>query len=132
NGHVRRTLYISLLATVNAIIVGGIAKTLVYLINFITNLSFFGTMSLHESSPAQNQLGLWVIGIPVAGGLIVGLMARFGSGAIRGHGIPEAMEKILVAESKIPPLITILKPISSAISIGTGGPFGAEGPIIAT
>jgi H+/Cl- antiporter ClcA len=95
-------------------------------------VSFFGTASLHEASPGHNQLGPWVIAIPVAGGLIVGLMARFGSGAIRGHGIPEAMEKILVAESKIPPLITVLKPISSAISIGTGGPFGAEGPIIAT
>lgn len=132
SAHVRRTLYISLLAIANAILIGGIAKGLVYLINFITNLSFFGTIALHEASPSNHQLGLWVILVPVAGGLIVGLMARFGSGAIRGHGIPEAMEKILVAESKIPPLITVLKPISSAISIGTGGPFGAEGPIIAT
>lgn len=132
NAHVRRTLYISLLAIVNSILIGGIAKGLVFLIDFITNISFHGTVSLHEVSPGLNQLGPWVIGVPIAGGLIVGLMARFGSGAIRGHGIPEAMEKILVAESKIPPLITILKPISSAISIGTGGPFGAEGPIIAT
>lgn len=132
NAHVRRTLYISLLAIVNAILVGGIAKGLVYLINLITNLSFFGAISLHENSPADHQLGIWVIVIPVIGGLVVGFMARFGSGAIRGHGIPEAMEKILVAESRIPPLITVLKPISSAISIGTGGPFGAEGPIIAT
>lgn len=129
---VRRTLYISLLGLINAILIGFIAKGLIYLISLATNLSFFGTLSFHESSPSNNQLGIWVIVVPVIGGLIVGLMARFGSGAIRGHGIPEAMEKILVAESKIPPLITILKPLSSAISIGTGGPFGAEGPIIAT
>lgn len=116
----------------NAVLVGFMAKGLIYLINFVTNLSFFGVVSVHESSPATNQLGHWVILIPIVGGLLVGLMARFGSGAIRGHGIPEAMEKILIAESKIPPLITVLKPLSSAISIGTGGPFGAEGPIIAT
>jgi H+/Cl- antiporter ClcA len=73
-----------------------------------------------------------VIIVPVIGGLIVGIMARFGSAAIRGHGIPEAMEQVLTNESKIKPVITFLKPISSAISIGTGGPFGAEGPIIAT
>lgn len=132
DANVRRTLYISLLGLVNAVLIGFIAKGLIHLISFVTNLSFFGTLSLHESSPSNNQLGLWVIVVPVIGGLIVGLMARFGSGAIRGHGIPEAMEKILVAESKIPPLITVLKPLSSAISIGTGGPFGAEGPIIAT
>jgi H+/Cl- antiporter ClcA len=77
-------------------------------------------------------LGYWVIGIPVIGGLMVGVMARFGSPAVRGHGIPEAMEKIVTNESKIHPLITILKPLSAAISIGTGGPFGAEGPIIST
>lgn len=128
----RRILYISLLAFVNAIIVGFIAKALVYLINLFTNISFFGMLSMHDHSPAENQLGLWVILIPVIGGIIVGLMARFGSVAIRGHGIPEAMEKILTEESKIPPLITFLKPLSAAISIGTGGPFGAEGPIIAT
>ena len=70
--------------------------------------------------------------VPVIGGLVVGVMARFGSQAIRGHGIPEAMEQILVNQSRIPARITFLKPISAAISIGTGGPFGAEGPIIAT
>ncbi|HYG17990.1 MAG TPA: hypothetical protein VD816_03640, partial [Ohtaekwangia sp.] len=88
---VRRTLYISFLALVNAVIVGFIAKGLVLLINFFTNIFFYGQVSLHESSPGANNLGYWVIAIPVAGGLIVGLMARFGSRAIRGHGIPEAM-----------------------------------------
>ncbi len=83
-------------------------------------------------SPANNSLGLTVIAIPIIGSVIVGLIARFGSKAIRGHGIPEAMEKIILDDSKIPPLITLLKPLSAAISIGTGGPFGAEGPIIAT
>jgi H+/Cl- antiporter ClcA/CBS domain-containing protein len=129
---VRRIIFITGLALINAIIVGGIAKLLVHLIGLVTNLFFFGTFSFHESSPADNNLGYWVILIPVVGGLIVGLMARFGSRAIRGHGIPEAMEKIVTEESKIHPMITILKPLSAAISIGTGGPFGAEGPIIST
>src|SRR5690606_5312263 len=98
----------------------------------ITNLSFYGRISIEESSPAYNELGLWVILVPVAGAIIVGFIARFGSAAIRGHGIPEAMEQVLTNESKIKPVITFLKPLSAAISIGTGGPFGSEGPIIAT
>jgi CIC family chloride channel protein len=129
---VKRTLYISSLALINAFFVGFIAKALVLLISFFTNLFFYGSLSFHESSPATNHLGYWVIGIPAIGGLIVGIMARFGAPAIRGHGIPEAMEKIVKEESRIHPLITILKPLSAAISIGTGGPFGAEGPIIST
>jgi H+/Cl- antiporter ClcA len=84
------------------------------------------------ASPAGNHLGYMVVAVPVIGGIIVGIMARYGSRAIRGHGIPEAMEQILTNESKIPVKITFLKPISSAVAIGTGGPFGAEGPIIAT
>src|SRR6185312_2366051 len=76
--------------------------------------------------------GLLVIVVPVIGGIVVGLMARFGSQAIRGHGIPEAMEQVLLNESRIPARMTVLKPLSAAISIGTGGPFGAEGPIIAS
>lgn len=131
-GKVKRTLFISGLALVNAILVGFIAKALVLLINLFTHISFFGRVSLHEVSPAENHLGYWVIIVPVIGGLIVGVMARFGSPAIRGHGIPEAMEKIVKGESRIHPMITILKPLSAAISIGTGGPFGAEGPIIST
>jgi len=128
----KRVLYLSIQATVNAVVIGFIAKILVVLINIITNLSFYGTFSIAPSSPANNNLGLFVIIVPVIGGLIVGIMAKYGSAAIRGHGIPEAMEQVLTNESKIKPIITILKPISSAISIGTGGPFGAEGPIIAT
>lgn len=129
---VRRIIFITALALCNAIIVGLLAKFLVLLIGWVTNVSFFGTFSFHEASPAKNNRGLWVIAVPVVGGLIVGLMARFGSRAIRGHGIPEAMEKIVMEESRIHPMITILKPLSAAISIGTGGPFGAEGPIIST
>jgi H+/Cl- antiporter ClcA len=129
---VYRILYITFLAVINAVIVGCIAKVLLLLINLITNVSFYGTFEIHETSPAHNALGLFVIAVPVIGGLIVGLIARYGSRAVRGHGIPEAMEKIITNESKIHPMITILKPLSAAISIGSGGPFGAEGPIIST
>jgi len=128
----KRVLYLSIQAVVNAIVIGVIARGLVYLIDLITNLAFYGKFSFSPASPAHNTLGFMVIAIPIAGSLIVGLIARFGSKAIRGHGIPEAMEKIIVDESRIPPPITLLKPLSAAISIGTGGPFGAEGPIIAT
>ncbi len=128
----KRVFYLSLQAVFNAIIVGVVAKLLVGLIALITNLSFYGKFSFGNTSPAGNQLGWFVVIIPVIGGLIVGIMAKYGSPAIRGHGIPEAMEQILVNESKINPIIVFLKPISAAISIGTGGPFGAEGPIIST
>ncbi|HEU4628986.1 MAG TPA: chloride channel protein [Gemmatimonadaceae bacterium] len=109
-----------------------VALVLLDLIGLITNLAYYHRVSLALVSPADNQLGLGAVGIPVVGGLLVGLMARYGSEQIRGHGIPEAMETILVGGSKVRPRLTILKPISSAISIGTGGPFGAEGPIILT
>jgi len=125
-------LVISSLAILIGASISFIAKALVYLIDFITNISFHGKFSISHASPAINSLGLWVIIVPAIGGLIIGLMAVYGSKAIRGHGIPEAMEQILTNQSKIKPTITYLKPISSAISIGTGGPFGAEGPIIAT
>lgn len=128
----RRVFFLSLQVIINAIIIGFIAKILVALINLITNLSFHGTFSFAESSPATHHLGLFVIIVPVIGGLIVGIMARLGSSAIRGHGIPEAMEQVLTNESRIKPIITWLKPLSAALSIGTGGPFGAEGPIIST
>lgn len=128
----QRLVYISLLAVLVAAGISVLAKLLIYLINIITNLSFFGHFSLDESSPAGNGLGAWVILVPAIGGVVIGLMAYYGSKAIRGHGIPEAMEQILTNNSKIKPSITFLKPVSSAISIGTGGPFGAEGPIIAT
>jgi H+/Cl- antiporter ClcA len=128
----RRVFYLSLQVIANALLIGIVAKGLVYLIDAITNLAFYGRFSFENVSPAGNHLGLLVIVVPIIGALLVGLMARFGSKAIGGHGIPEAMEKIILAESRIPPAITFLKPLSAAISIGTGGPFGAEGPIIAT
>lgn len=127
-----RLITISILALMIAALVSIIAKLLVYLIDLFTNLAFHGTVSTVHVGPAANSLGIFVILVPVAGGIIVGLMARYGSKAIRGHGIPEAMEQILVNQSRIKPSVTFLKPLSSAISIGTGGPFGAEGPIIAT
>lgn len=128
----RRLLYISGIAILVAACISAIAKGLVLLINLFTNLSFYGLFSFAAASPQHNHLGGWVVLIPAVGGIIVGLMALFGSKAIRGHGIPEAMEQILINDSKIKPTITYLKPLSSAIAIGTGGPFGAEGPIIAT
>ncbi|MGH7649748.1 MAG: chloride channel protein, partial [Gemmatimonadaceae bacterium] len=128
----RRIVFISGLAILVAFGAGFVAVVLMRLIGLITNLSFYGRFSTQFSSPADNHLGLWVILVPVVGGVIVGIMARYGSAAIRGHGIPEAMEQVLLNESKIAPRITFLKPISSAIAICTGGPFGAEGPIIAT
>ncbi len=128
----RRLLVTSLLSILIAVAISFIAKFLVYLINLITNISFHGKFSITEASPVGNSLGIWVILIPVVGGIVVGLMALYGSKAIRGHGIPEAMEQILTNQSKIRPAITYLKPVSAAISIGSGGPFGAEGPIIAT
>jgi H+/Cl- antiporter ClcA len=108
------------------------ADALLALIRFFTNLFFFQTLSLTARSPAGNTLGLWVIVLPVIGGLIVGLMARFGSEKIRGHGIPEAIEAILFGKSTLSPKVAVLKPLSSGIVIGSGGPFGAEGPIIMT
>ncbi len=128
----QRLITISLMCIAVAVAISLIAKFLVALINVITNISFYGVFDLKFQSPANNHLGLWVIIIPAIGGLLVGIMALYGSKAIRGHGIPEAMEQILVNQSKIKPVITFLKPISSAFAIGTGGPFGAEGPIIAT
>ena len=128
----KRLLTISALAVVVATCISFIAKFLMDFLYFITHLSFYGDISISHVTPVGNHLGLWVILIPAAGGVVAGLMALYGSKAIRGHGIPEAMEQILTNQSKIKPTITYLKPISSAIVIGTGGPFGAEGPIIAT
>lgn len=122
----------SVFAVIIAFVISFIALALVHLINLFSNLAFHGIFSADYISPATNELGLFVIAIPVIGGVIVGLMALYGSKAIRGHGIPEAMEQILTNESKIKPAIMYLKPLSAAVSIGTGGPFGAEGPIIAT
>ena len=128
----KRLLTISVLAVLVALCISIIAKLLVHLIDLITNIAFYGSFSTVHSTPVNHTVGLFVIAVPVIGGVIVGLMALYGSKAIRGHGIPEAMEQILTNQSKIKPTITYLKPLSSAVSIGTGGPFGAEGPIIAT
>lgn len=125
-------VYVSTLAVGLGLLGGAVAPALMCLIGFVTNLAFYGRISNRFVSPAGHHLGLLVILVPAAGGIIVGLMARFGSKAIRGHGIPEAMEQVLEGNSRIPARLTILKPVSAAIAIGTGGPFGAEGPIIAT
>jgi H+/Cl- antiporter ClcA/predicted transcriptional regulator len=127
-----RVLWICAMAALLGVAAALIARVLVALIALVTNLAFHGRWSFADVAPAGHQLGPWVVLVPVAGGLVVGAMARWGSRAIRGHGIPEAMEQVLLNESKIPPRITFLKPLSSAVAIGTGGPFGAEGPIIAT
>ncbi len=128
----QRLLKICVLSVIVAVAISLVAKVLITLINIVTGLAFFGRLMTEYRSPAENHLGWWVIIIPAVGGLLVGFMALYGSKAIRGHGIPEAMEQILTNQSKIKPSITFLKPLSSAIAIGTGGPFGAEGPIIAT
>src|SRR5689334_14588416 len=128
----RRLLILSALALVIGAISAVVAYALVWLIGVITNLAFYQRFSPSFTSPTTNHLGPLVIIIPAIGGLIIGLMARFGSEKIRGHGIPEALEAILVGRSRMEPKVAALKPISSAISIGTGGPFGAEGPIIMT
>jgi H+/Cl- antiporter ClcA len=109
-----------------------VAKALLWLIAEITNLVFFQRFSSEMETLQHHHLGPWVIAAPVVGALIIGLMARYGSEKIRGHGIPEAIEAILLGGSLIQPKVALLKPISSAVSIGTGGPFGAEGPIIMT
>ncbi len=128
----RRIIRISLISTLLGITAGYIARALTALIGLLTNLFFYGRWSFNFSSPAGNHLGWFIVLIPIAGAVIVGFMARYGSAGIRGHGIPEAMEQVILNESRIPPRLTFLKPLSAAISIGSGGPFGAEGPIIAT
>ncbi|HEY1789590.1 MAG TPA: chloride channel protein [Verrucomicrobiae bacterium] len=127
-----RVILLSALAVPIGAISALVAKALLWLIAGITNLAFFHTLSTRPMLPEYNHLGWWLPVVPVAGALIIGLMARYGSEKIRGHGIPEALEAILLGRSLINPRVAILKPLSSAISIGTGGPFGAEGPIIMT
>ncbi len=128
----RRVLPISALAVVIGVFAAYVAAALLKLIAFFTNLFFFLRIDSSPVTPAAHHLGPWVIVVPIVGALIVGLMARFGSDKIRGHGIPEAIEAILMNGSRIAPKVALLKPISAAISIGSGGPFGAEGPIIMT
>jgi len=127
-----RVVPISLLAIFIGAICAFVALALLRLIGLFTNLFYFGRWSAAMVSPAGNHLGVFSVLVPVAGALIIGFMARYGSERIRGHGIPEAIEAILINGSKVQPKVAILKPLSSAISIGSGGPFGAEGPIIMT
>lgn len=123
---------ITLLATVIGVFSAFVALALLRLIGLFTNLFFFGRISTRLVSPAGNSLGWLEVLVPMAGGLVIGIMARYGSERIRGHGIPEAIEAILLKGGKVEPRVAFLKPLSSAISIGSGGPFGAEGPIIMT
>jgi H+/Cl- antiporter ClcA len=119
-----------------ALAIGGlsacVALGLLLLIGLFTNLFFFQHWNTALVSPAGHQLGPFVMVVPILGALIIGLMARYGSERIRGHGIPEAIEAILINGSRVEPKVAILKPLSAAVSIGSGGPFGAEGPIIMT
>jgi chloride channel protein, CIC family len=124
----RSVISISALAIGIGFVSAFVALGLLRLIGFFTNLFFYQRIGSALVSPAGNRLGIYEIFVPVIGALIIGLMARYGSERIRGHGIPEAIEAILINGSKVEPKVAILKPLSAAISIGSGGPFGAEGP----
>src|SRR5258707_7316791 len=127
-----RIIPISVLALAIGVLASFVALALLRLIGLFTNLFYYGRWSTALVSPAGNHLGIFAVLVPVAGALMIGLMARYGSERIRGHGIAEAIEAILINGSRVEPKVALLKPISSAISIGSGGPFGAEGPIIMT
>jgi H+/Cl- antiporter ClcA/CBS domain-containing protein len=127
-----RVIPIAIMAIVIGFVSAYVAWVLLRLIGFFTNLFYYGHTGTAMISPAGNHLGWWAVLVPVVGGLIIGVMARYGSDRIRGHGIPEALESILINGSKVQPRVAVLKPLSAAISIGSGGPFGAEGPIIVT
>ncbi|MGP9019893.1 chloride channel protein [Streptomyces sp. BR1] len=109
-----------------------VAVALLKLIALFTNLCFYGRFAFGTTAPHGTAHPWLLLVMPVVGGLVIGVMARFGSEKIRGHGMPEAIESILVGGSRVQPRVAVLKPLSAAISIGTGGPFGAEGPIIMT
>jgi H+/Cl- antiporter ClcA len=127
-----RVLPVAALAIAIGAVAAYVAAALLTLIGFFTNLFFFQRFDTTLVSPAGHHLGPFVVLVPVAGALVIGVMARYGSERIRGHGIPEAIEAILMNGSRVEPKVALLKPLSSAISIGSGGPFGAEGPIIMT
>ena len=128
----RRVWLISALAVIVGIGGAALAVILLRAIALVTNLFYYHRWSLEMIGPAGSPLGYWMVLIPIVGGIIVGIMARYGSDKIRGHGIPEAIEAILLNGARVQPRVALLKPISAAIAIGTGGPFGAEGPIIMT
>ena len=127
-----QVIKITLLAMSVGLVGGLVAQGLLELIALFTNIFFYGRFSFANSSPAHNHLGPWVILIPAIGGLIVGLMIHFWEPTLKGHGIPEAMESVLFRHSRMRLRVAILKPLATALAIGTGGPFGAEGPIIQT
>ncbi len=127
-----RMVTVGVMAVAIGAVCAYVARGLLLLINLVTNLFFFQRISAAAASPADNTLGPWILVVPVLGALIIGFMARYGSERIRGHGIPEAIEAILINGSRVEPRVAVLKPVSAAISIGSGGPFGAEGPIIMT
>ncbi len=128
----RRVLLRSSLAVPVGVVAALVARGLLWLIAVITNLAYYQQLSSQLRPPGASHLGGLSVLVPIAGAVIIGLMARYGSEKIRGHGIPEAMEAILIGRSRIEARVALLKPLSSAVSIGTGGPFGAEGPIIMT
>src|SRR6201994_673180 len=128
----RRVWLISSLAIIVGIGGAALAVLLLRAIAFFTNLFYCHRFSLAMVGPAGSSLGYWMVLVPILGGILVGLMARYGTDKIRGHGIPEAIEAILLRGARVEPRVAVLKPISAAIAIGSGGPFGAEGPIIMT
>jgi H+/Cl- antiporter ClcA len=128
----RQTLVLIGMALIIGVAGTAAAWGLLRLIALVTNLVWFGRLSVADATLALATPGPWMVAAPALGGLVIGLMARFGSEKIRGHGIPEAIEAILIGGSRMSAKVAVLKPLSSAISIGTGGPFGAEGPIIMT
>ena len=132
----RRDLFseqrLNLIALAVGVVSAALGLGLLALIHLITNVAFHGEFSFSERAGDFSTWGAWTVLVPAAGGLLIGLIARFGSPAIQGHGIPEAMHGVILNRSKIPLKVAILKPLSTALSIGTGGPFGAEGPVIAT
>lgn len=127
-----RLLYISILAAIIGVGTGLIMYVLYHLIALITNLVFYHRVSFLFVSEVGTQIGLLAILMPVIGGVLVGLMSKYGTNQIQGHGLPEALEAVVSNKSRIPGKVAIWKPLSAAIVIGTGGPFGAEGPIIQT
>lgn len=127
-----RLIRVSLLAVVLGILASIAAELLDHLIGLVTNVAFYQRLSTELISPLGSSSPLLLIFVPAIGGLIIGIMAKYGTPLVRGHGIPEAIQAVLVNKSRIPPKVALLKPLSAAISIGSGQPFGAEGPIIQT
>ena len=128
----REVVLLAPYALIVGLIAGVVAQGLLELIGLLTNVFFYGRWSWSMVSPAHHHLGTWVILIPPLGGLLVGLMIHHWEPTLKGHGIPEAMEAVLIGKSRVRVRVAFLKPIATAFAIGTGGPFGAEGPIIQT